>query len=161
MTENILYLCNHGIDIIHLYATPYIWKPLGTSCRNLPQVHILVRILRTVSEIVCPGTLLLGEVVMESGKMVSYFGTTDKPECRMLHNMTTMPLIWHTVATRDARLLHHQLDQIFELPKMYTFLNYLRCHDDIGWGLDYAFLGQFGQQEIPHQKYLNDYLTGK
>ena len=22
-------------------------------------------------------------------------------------------------------------------------------------------LGQFGQQEIPHQKYLNDYLTGK
>ena len=24
----------------------------------------------------------------------------------------------------------------------YVFLNYLRCHDDIGWGLDYAVLTQ-------------------
>jgi len=37
----------------------------------------------------------------------------------------------------------------------------LRCHDDIGWGLDYDFLRQFGMEEVPHKKYLNDYFTGK
>ncbi|HAE15143.1 MAG TPA: amylosucrase, partial [Erysipelotrichaceae bacterium] len=47
------------------------------------------------------------------------------------------------------------------LPKQYTFLNYLRCHDDIGWGLDYDYLKQFGMDEVPHKKYLNDCLTGK
>ena len=161
MTDNMLYLCNHGIDIIRLDAVPYIWKVLGTTCRNLPQVHTLVRMMRMVCEVVCPGTLLLGEVVMEPSKVVPYFGTVEKPECHLLYNVTTMASIWHTVATADVRLLKHQLSQVFALPKQYTFLNYLRCHDDIGWGLDYDFLSNFGQEEAPHKKYLNDYLTGK
>lgn len=98
---------------------------------------------------------------MEPSKVVPYFGSVERPECHLLYNVTTMASIWHTVATRDVRLLGHQMEQVFALPKQYTFLNYLRCHDDIGWGLDYGFLSQFGQQEIPHKKFLNDYLTGK
>ena len=161
MTADMLFLCNHGVDIVRLDATPYIWKTLGTSCRNLPQVHTLVRLMHMAADIVCPGTLLLGEVVMEPSKVVPYFGTLDKPECHMLYNVTTMASTWHTVATRDVRLLRHQLEAVFALPKEYTFLNYLRCHDDIGWGLDYPYLRQFGIEEVPHKKYLNDYLTGK
>ena len=161
MTDNLLFLCNHGIDIIRLDAVPYIWKALGTTCRNLKQVHTLVRMMRMICEIVCPGTLLLGEVVMEPSKVVPYFGPVEKPECHLLYNVTTMATVWHTVATRDVRLLAHQLRQVIRLPKTYTFLNYLRCHDDIGWGLDYEFLSQFGQNEVPHKKYLNDYLTGR
>ncbi len=161
MTDSMLNLCNHGVDIIRLDAVPYIWKALGTSCRNLKQVHTLVRMMRMVCEIVCPGTLLLGEVVMEPSKVVPYFGTLDKPECHLLYNVTTMATIWHTVATRDVRLLEHQMQQVFSLPKEYTFLNYLRCHDDIGWGLDYGFLRRLGQEAVPHKRYLNDYLTGK
>ena len=161
MTENMLFLCNRGIDVIRLDAVPYIWKEAGTNCRNLPQVHKLVRMMRMVCEIVCPGTLLLGEVVMEPSKVVPYFGTVDRPECHLLYNVTTMASIWHTVATRDVRLLRHQLGQVFALPREYTFLNYLRCHDDIGWGLDYPFLWQFGMGEVPHKRYLNDYLTGR
>ena len=160
MTENMLFLCNQGIDIIRLDAVPYIWKALGTNCRNLPQVHTLVRMMRLACEIVCPGTLLLGEVVMEPSKVVPYFGSVDKPECHLLYNVTTMASTWHTVATHDVRLLRHQLEQVFALPKEYGFLNYLRCHDDIGWGLDYGFLSWFGMQEVSHKKYLNDYLTG-
>ena len=160
MTDNMLNLCNHGVDVIRLDAVPYIWKALGTNCRNLPQVHTLVRMMRMVCEIVCPGTLLLGEVVMEPSKVVPYFGTVDRPECHMLYNVTTMATLWHTVATGDVRLLQHQMGQVFALPKAYTFLNYLRCHDDIGWGLDYPYLRQFGQEEVPHKRFLNDYLTG-
>jgi amylosucrase len=160
MTDNMLNLCNHGVDVIRLDAVPYIWKALGTNCRNLPQVHLLVRMMRMVCEIVCPGTLLLGEVVMEPSKVVPYFGTVDRPECHMLYNVTTMATLWHTVATGDVRLLRHQMGQVFSLPREYTFLNYLRCHDDIGWGLDYGFLRQFGQEEVPHKRFLNEYLTG-
>ena len=161
MTDNLFYLCSRGIDVIRLDAVPYIWKEFGTNCRNLPQVHTLVRIMRMACDIVCPGTLLLGEVVMEPSRVVPYFGSVDKPECHMLYNVTTMASTWHTVATRDVRLLRHQLRQVFALPREYTFLNYLRCHDDIGWGLDYGFLWQFGQGEVPHKKFLNDYLSGR
>ena len=161
MTENCLFLCNQGIDVIRLDATPYIWKELGTPSRNLPQVHKLVRLMHLACDIVCPGTLLLGEVVMEPSKVVPYFGTVERPECHLLYNVTTMASTWHTVATKDTRLLRHQLEQVFALPGQYTFLNYLRCHDDIGWGLDYSYLEQFGVEEVAHKKYVNDYLTGK
>ena len=161
MTENCLFLCNQGIDVIRLDATPYIWKELGTPSRNLPQVHKLVRLMHLACDIVCPGTLLLGEVVMEPSKVVPYFGTVERPECHLLYNVTTMASTWHTVATKDTRLLRHQLEQVFALPGQYPFLNYLRCHDDIGWGLDYSYLEQFGVEEVAHKKYVNDYLTGK
>lgn len=160
MMYNFLFLANKGIDIIRIDAVPYIWKELNTSCRNLPQVHTIVRMMRLISEIVCPGILLLGEVVMEPEKVVPYFGTVEKPECHMLYNVTTMATTWHTVATRDVRLLKKQLDIVNGLPKDYVFLNYLRCHDDIGWGLDYATLRQEGIEERPHKKYLNDYFQG-
>ena len=160
MTENMLFLCNQGVDIVRLDATPYIWKTLGTTCRNLREVHTLVRMMRIAAEIVAPGTLLLGEVVMEPKEVVPYFGTTEKGECHLLYNVTTMASTWHTVATSDVRLLMHQLGTVFALPKEYVFLNYLRCHDDIGWGLDYNYLKQFGIDEPSHKQYLNDYFRG-
>lgn len=161
MIYNMLNLTNKGIDVIRIDAVPYIWKQLGTNCRNLPQVHTIVRIMRMICEIVCPGVLLLGEVVMEPEKVVPYFGTVEKPECHMLYNVTTMATTWHTVATKDARLLRRQMDIINSLPKDYVFLNYLRCHDDIGWGLDYEWLKQFGVEEVAHKRYLSDFFTGK
>ena len=160
MMCNFLYLANRGIDIIRIDAVPYIWKELGTKCRNLKQVHTIVRMMRMIGEIVCPSVLLLGEVVMEPEKVVPYFGTTEKPECHMLYNVTTMATTWHTVATRDTTLLREQLDKVFALPKQYVFLNYLRCHDDIGWGLDYDSLRRFGMEERSHKAYLNDYFRG-
>lgn len=161
MMYNFLYLANQGMDIIRIDAVPYIWKELGTKCRNLRQVHTIVRMMRMICEIVCPGVLLLGEVVMEPEKVVPYFGTVEKPECHMLYNVTTMATTWHSVATKDVRLLKKQMDIVNGLPKDYLFLNYLRCHDDIGWGLDYDTLGTWGMREVEHKRFLNQYFTGR
>lgn len=160
MMYNFLYLANQGIDVIRLDAVPYIWKQLGTNCRNLPQVHAIVRMMRMIAEVVCPGIVLLGEVVMAPAEVVPYFGTPDRPECHMLYNVTTMATTWHTVACRDTRLLREQLATVCDLPREYTFLNYLRCHDDIGWGLDYDALRRWGMEEVPHKAYLNSYFQG-
>src|SRR5699024_12875494 len=81
MVCNMLYLVNQGVDVVRLDAVPYIWKQLVTNCRNLPQVHSIVRMMRIISEIVCPGVLLLGEVVMEREKIAPYLAKPDNPEC--------------------------------------------------------------------------------
>ena len=161
MMYNFLFLANQGMDIIRIDAVPYIWKELGTQSRNLPQVHTIVRMMRIIGEIVCPSVLLLGEVVMEPKKVVPYFGTVEKPECHMLYNVTTMATTWSCVAMQDTRLLKRQMDIVNNLPKEYTFLNYLRCHDDVGWGLDFDTLKWWGMKEIEHKRFLNDYFTGK
>ena len=160
MMYNFLFLANVGIDVMRIDAVPYIWKELGTDCRNLKQVHTIVRMMRMIGEIVCPSIVLLGEVVMEPTKVAPYFGTVEKPECHMLYNVTTMATTWHTVATGDTRLLKMQMDIVNSLPKEYTFLNYLRCHDDIGWGLDYPTLRTWGMEERPHKEYINEFFLG-
>ena len=112
MADNLLFLANKGIDVIRIDAVPYIWKQLGTDCRNLPQVHSIVRMMRLLCEIACPSVLLLGEVVMAPEKLAPYFGDVQRPECHMLYNATTMCTTWHTVATRDTRLLRHQVGTV-------------------------------------------------
>ena len=80
----------------------------------------------------------------------------------MLYNVTTMATTWHTLATGDVSLLKRQMEAVCALPKDFLFLNYLRCHDDIGWGLDYPWLNQrFGTDEVAHKRYLNDWFTGR
>ncbi len=44
--------------------------------------------------------------------------------------------------------------------RLHRHLNELRCHDDIGWGLDFDTLKQWGFEEVAHKKYLNQYFQG-
>ncbi len=161
MAENLLFLSNRGIDAIRLEGAPFIWKALGTPCRNLRQTHCIVRMLRLACDIVCPGTLLLGDAEMDPNDPTAYFGTVERPECHMLYDGYAMNALWNTLATHDVRLLHHQLERTLALPRDHSFLRELRSRKGIAWNLDYGYLSQLGQQEAAHKKYLNDYFTGK
>ena len=128
--------------------------------RNLPQVHTIVRMLRMVLEVVCPAVILKGEVVMAPKELAAYFGTPEKPECHMLYNVSTMVNLWSALASRDTRLLKAQLDALHALPKNCWFVNYLRCHDDIGWGLDEAVEEKLGIDPQKHKEYLYHFYEG-
>ena len=160
MTKSILHLANLGVEVFRIDAVPYIWKQLGTTCRNLPQVHTIVRMLRMVLEVVCPAVILKGEVVMAPKELAAYFGTPEKPECHMLYNVSTMVNLWSALASRDTRLLKAQLDALHALPKNCWFVNYLRCHDDIGWGLDEAVEKRLGIDPQKHKEYLYHFYEG-
>lgn len=160
MMESMLRLANLGVEVLRIDAVPYIWKELGTSCRNLPQVHIIVRMVRLILEMVCPAVILKGEVVMAPTELAAYFGTPEKPECHMLYGVSTMVNLWGALATADTRLLKAQLDALHSLPKNCFFVNYLRCHDDIGWGLDEAVEVQLGIDPQLHKEYLYRFYEG-
>lgn len=160
MIGNILYLANMGVEVFRIDAVPYIWKELGTNCRNLPQVHLIVRMLRMILEMICPAVILKGEVVMEPKELPVYFGTESEPECHMLYGVSSMVNLWAALATRDTRMLKHQMDVIHSLPKNCYFVNYLRCHDDIGWGLDEEQEKKLEIDPIQHKEYLYHFFEG-
>ncbi len=160
MAANILFLANLGVEVLRIDAVPYIWKELGTNCRNLPQVHTIVRMVRMILEVVCPAVILKGEVVMAPKELPAYFGTPDKPECHMLYGVSSMVNLWAALAARDARLLKHQMDVIHSLPDNCYFVNYLRCHDDIGWGLDEEQERALGIDPLTHKEYLYHFFEG-
>ena len=160
MVCNILFLANLGVEVMRIDAVPYIWKQLGTTCRNLPQVHTIMRMIRMITEIACPAMILKGEVVMAPAELPAYFGPPDKPECHMLYGVSSMVNLWAALAARDARLLKSQLDALNSLPANCWFVNYLRCHDDIGWGLDEGAERGLGIDPQCHKEYLYHFYDG-
>ena len=160
MVSAMLTLANMGVEVLRVDATPYLWKEMGTTCRNLPQVHTIMRMVRIITECVCPSVILKGEVVMAPKELAPYFGSAGRPECHILYNSSTMCTQWSALASGDTRQLKHQLDELHALPKHCVFVNYLRCHDDIGWGLNEAFGYSIGQDALLHKKYLYEFYEG-
>ncbi len=160
MIYSMLRLANEGVEIFRIDAVPYIWKQLGTTCRNLKQVHSIVRIIRIVLECVAPAVILKGEVVMAPSELSAYFGTSQKPECHLLYSVSMMVNLWSALASQDTRLLTAQAQSLLSLPANCRFLNYLRCHDDIGWGLDEQQEYQLGIDPIAHKQFLYRFYQG-
>ncbi len=160
MTAAMLRLANLGVEVLRIDAVPYLWKEIGTTCRNLPQVHTIMRMLRLITETVCPGVILKGEVVMAPRELAPYFGTQEKPECHILYNASTMATQWSALASGDTRQLTKQLNDLHSLPAHCRFVNYLRCHDDIGWGLNEAYGKSIGIDPVEHKRYLYTFFEG-
>ena len=160
MTDTLLYLANTGIAVIRLDAIPFMWKELGTNCRNLPQVHTLLKMFRLIIELVCPSVVLLGEAIVEPFQIVKYFGNEEEQECQVLYNASHMVNIWNSLATRDARLMARSVKYGFRVPPSACWINYARCHDDIGWGLNENIIKALGFDPAAHKQFLISFFKG-
>ena len=160
MLSSALYLANLGVEVFRLDAVPYIWKKLGTTSRNLPEVHLIVRLMRIVLEIVCPSVILKGEVVMAPKELKAYFGNPEAPECHLLYNVSLMVNFWSSLASQDVRLLEHMAEDILSMEEHCSFVNYIRCHDDIGWGLDEDYERKIGIDPLKHKIFLYRFFEG-
>lgn len=158
MADNLLFMANVGVDLIRLDAIPYVWKTLGTDCRNLPEAHMILSLFRDIISYCAPATALLGEAIIAPELIIRYFGTEEAPECHSLYNASYMVEIWNSLATRDAR--HLALMPEYDLPSDITWINYARCHDDIGWGLDLDKTRSLGFDPQAHKQFLIDFYLG-
>ena len=115
----------------------------------------MVRLVRLICELVCPGMLLAGQAGAQ------FFGAQDKPLCHLLCREENDTL-WHTLATGDASLLRHETDLACGQPKEQVWLNRLRGENGLGWALDYGWLMEHtGATQDGHRQYLTDFFTGK
>lgn len=161
ITEVLLTLANKGIDIFRLDAIPYMWKELGTLSMNLPQVHTLLKMMELIVEEVCPSVIFLGEAIVEPNEIVKYFGSKEERECHVMYNASMMVLLWNSLATRDVRLMEKSLSIDYGTPSDGVWINYARCHDDIGWGFEDNIIRELGQDPFLHKRFMIDFMEGK
>ncbi len=163
MIDVILFLANQGIDVIRLDALAFMWKRIGTDSQNLDEAHILVQTMKACTQIVAPGTIFLAEAIVAPHQIVRYFGQTQtvSNECDIAYNATLMTLLWDSVATKSNKLISVSLDQIPRKPRGTTWLNYVRCHDDIGLGYEDGHAQMAGYDAWSHRGFLTNFLTGR
>jgi amylosucrase len=153
-----LFLANQGIDVLRLDAVPFLWKSLGTNCENQPEAHFIVEALNAVAAMAAPSLAFKSEAIVHPDEVAKYIGP-DRSE--LSYNPLIMALLWEAIATRDTRMLNDAFKSRFAIPEGTTWINYLRSHDDIGWGFANEDAERLGIMPDGHRTFLNNFFTGR
>ncbi len=157
MLGEMLFLANHGVEVLRLDAVPFLWKELSTSCENLPQAHVLITALNLLFQIAAPATIFKAEAIVHPDEIVKYIGQ----ECALSYNPLLMVLMWEAMASGWTHLLQHSMTKRFNIPANAAWVNYVRSHDDIGWGFANEDCAEVGIDGGIHRIFLNRFYTGQ
>lgn len=162
MIDIILHWSNQGADIIRLDAVAFLWKKIGSTCQNEREAHLLLQLMKDCCQVTAPGVLFIAEAIVAPSEIIKYFGedAINAKECEIAYNATYMALLWDAVATHNAQLLYQGLKSLPDKLERATWLNYIRCHDDIGLGFDDNDIVAVGYNPRQHRKFIIDYYTG-
>ncbi len=162
MLDIILFWANQGADVLRLDAVAFLWKKIGSTCQNEREAHLILQLMKDCCQVTAPGVLFIAEAIVAPVEITKYFGedAINAKECEIAYNATYMALLWDAVATKNARLLYQGLKSIPDKLERATWLNYVRCHDDIGLGFDDADIRAVGYEPLQHREFLIDYYTG-
>ena len=163
MIDVILFWANRGMDIVRLDAVAFLWKKVGTTCQNEREAHLILQLMKDCCQVTAPGLLFIAEAIVAPTELIKYFGedAVIAKECEIAYNATFMALLWDAVATRNANLLNEGIQSLPNKLDRATWLNYIRCHDDIGLGFDNRDIVAAGYEPLAHRRFLVDYFTGK
>ena len=159
MLTNLVKLTDLGVDVVRFDALAFLWKKIGTISQNLPEAHNLISLFRMCLQVVAPGSILLAEAIVAPTNIIKYFGEDEKQgnECEIAYNASLMALLWNSIATKKTLLLYKSLMHVPSKPKDGTWINYIRCHDDIGLGYENHLIEELGWNPNMHRKFLLDY----
>ena len=162
MLDVIFYWANKGADILRLDAVAFLWKKIGSTCQNEREAHLILQLMKDCCQVTAPGVLFIAEAIVAPVEVTKYFGedAVIAKECEIAYNATLMALLWDAVATKNAKLLNQGIKSLPVKLERATWLNYARCHDDIGLGFDDMDILQVGYEPPGHRKFLIDYYTG-
>jgi sucrose phosphorylase len=127
----LLLYVRRGADLIRLDAATYLWHELGTSSAHLWETHAIIRLFRTVLDVVAPRVALVTETNVPHEDNVSYFGN-GSDEAQMVYNFALPPLVVLTFQTGDSGHLSRWADTLEKVSDTATYLNFLDSHDGIG-----------------------------
>ena len=163
MLKNLVSLVNMGVDMVRFDALAFLWKRIGTISQNLPEAHALISLFRLCLQTIAPGVVLLAEAIVAPLDIMKYFGegVAKGNECEVAYNATLMALLWNSVATKKTLLLYRNLLNLPSKPDEGSWINYIRCHDDIGLGFDDRYIYEVGWDATSHRKFLLDYYAQK
>jgi amylosucrase len=162
MLEEMLFLANVGVDVLRLDAVPFLWKNVGTNCQNQQEaIHILAA-YRALVRMVAPGMLFKSEAIVAPEDIIRYLGSggLEGKVCEIGYNATLMNHLWQALAAENTHLLRTTLSRLPAIPKEATWINYIRCHDDIGWGISDENASAVGQSGRGTRNYCTDFYAG-
>jgi amylosucrase len=147
-----------GTEVLRLDAVAFIWKELGTACESLPKgAHAGAGLQRAAAHRRAEPALQVG---------------SHRPprRGRALHQHRRVPALLQPAA--DGAAVEQpghaggapaapEHGHRFKIADDCAWVNYVRCHDDIGWTFDDSDAAALGINGYDHRRFLNAFYTGR
>jgi amylosucrase len=131
LADVVCFLANQGVECLRLDAIAFLWKRLGTTSQNQPEVHALIQALRAVARIAAPALAMKAEAIVGPDDLLAYLGTGrhhGKLSDLAYHN-ALMVHIW-SAHRHGRRPPHVRALRRFAAAPATAWATYLRGHDE-------------------------------
>jgi amylosucrase len=135
---------------------------MGTNCQNQEEAVMLLVAYKYLIHLVAPGVLFKSEAIVAPNDIIRYLGAGgyEGKACEIGYNATLMNHLWHALACENTVLLSTTLSKLPTIPNSSTWINYIRCHDDIGWGISDQNAADVGQNGHETRLFCSSFYTG-
>ncbi|MEE9122434.1 MAG: alpha-amylase family glycosyl hydrolase [Syntrophobacteria bacterium] len=131
MIEALLFYVKQGATMLRLDAIAYLWKEIGTTCIHLSETHDMVKLFRSILDLVAPDVIIITETNVPHQENISYFGD-GKDEAQMVYNFTLPPLLFYSFLKENGTVLTDWAKGLHLESASNTFFNFAASHDGIG-----------------------------
>jgi maltose alpha-D-glucosyltransferase/alpha-amylase len=118
-----------GVDGLRLDAVPYLVERDGTTCENLPETHLVLKMIRRHIDERWPHRMLLAEANQFPADVRAYFADGD--ECHMAYHFPLMPRIFMGLHLEDRQPIVEIMQQTPPIPDVCQWALFLRNHDEL------------------------------
>ena len=126
----IRFYLDRGIRIFRLDAVAFLWKRVGTSCINLPETHLVIRLLRLLIEHAQPDAVVVTETNIPNRQNLEYFGNAN--EAHWIYNFSLPPLLVYSLLAGDCHYLKQWMMSMPPAQNGTAYFNFIASHDGIG-----------------------------
>ncbi|MEM6457429.1 MAG: alpha-amylase family glycosyl hydrolase, partial [Acidobacteriota bacterium] len=163
MLEIMWMLANRGVEVLRLDAVPFMWKRVGTSCQNLPEVYAVLQGFRAWSNLVAPALVHKAEAIVAPADLMRYFGdgASTGHGCGLAYHAVFMGALWDALATGRASVIRTVLARMPSPPANATWVTYARCHDELAWAFADDDLEAAELDPKPHRDFLGRFYLGE
>lgn len=126
----IKFYIDQGSQALRLDAVAFLWKQIGTKCINLPETHVIIRLIRLIVEDYSSSCLIITETNVPNHENLSYFGNNNEAHC--IYNFSLAPLVIHAIISENSTYLKQWSRSMPPAQQGNSYLNFLSTHDGIG-----------------------------
>tara|TARA_A100001015_G_C15031146_1_gene733300 strand:- start:549 stop:2273 length:1725 start_codon:yes stop_codon:yes gene_type:complete len=126
----IKFYIDRGSQALRLDAVAFLWKQIGTKCINLPETHVIIRLIRLIVEDYSSSCLIITETNVPNHENLSYFGNNNEAHC--IYNFSLAPLVIHAIISENSTYLKQWSRSMPPAQQGNSYLNFLSTHDGIG-----------------------------
>ena len=128
MVDVMLFYVKNNATILRLDAIAYTWKKKNTTCVNLNEAKLIVRLFKSILQMISDDIYIITETNVPHKENISYF----EFGADLVYNFSLPPLLLYSIYSKDCQILSSWINSLNSTLDKGLLANFIASHDGIG-----------------------------